>query len=276
MANGGGAPDLGPPPAFPSVNDQFEADTSFGEMLAYFQAMMPEQVQDVYGYDERATDPIRISEFEGVPFFEPMYVAGPVEQVPVTYEDISEIVSELPEHARKTFAMDMFLNSPGSYADHEYVFMEDGSINETGFLTALSKTMGWAQQQVDLGRTDYLDILRRANGLTPEEIKRMFDNRVDELTKKPERVINYIDPAALRAEVSNAFSQTTGRKANNEEMKAFISKLHGLQSSGVASISVGAQAGEFARGSAPVEAGAMDHMGAASLIMQAAGIGGRR
>ena len=44
----------------------------------------------------------------------------------------------------------------------------------------------------------------------------------------------------------------------------------------VASISVGAQAGEFARGSAPVEAGAMDHMGAASLIMQAAGIGGRR
>ena len=46
--------------------------------------------------------------------------------------------------------------------------------------------------------------------------------------------------------------------------------------SGISRISVGAQAEQFARDAAPVEAGAMDHANAAALIMQAAGIGGRR
>jgi hypothetical protein len=241
------------------------------QLLAVFQAMMPQQVKDVYGYIEGET----ITEdtiFEGTP----VTLEYEGDPIPITAKDIFAVIGGLSEEARKTFAMDMFLNAPGSYPDHEYVFNEDGSINETGFLTALTRTMGWAQQQVDLGRTDYLDILQRVGDLSPEEIATMFNERVAELEKKPERVINYIDPAALRAEVSNAFMETTGRKATTEEMKAFIGKIHGLQASGTSSISVGAQAGEFARGSAPVEAGAMDHVNAASLIMQVAGIGGRK
>ena len=272
MANGG-APDLGP--TFPSANDPNEASEVLATILAGIQAMMPQQVGDVYGYTETPEYEVGSSEFEGQPI-QTMVPTGEMTQTPITAEDIFDVVGGLSEEARKTFAMDMFLNAPGAYPDHEYVFNEDGSINETGFLTALNRTMGWAQQQVDLGRTDYLDILQRVGDLSPEEIATMFNERVDELTKKPERVINYIDPAALRAEVSNAFMETTGRKATTEEMKKFISRIHGLQSAGVASISVGAQAGEFARGAAPVEAGAMDHVNAASLIMQAAGIGGRR
>ena len=85
-----------------------------------------------------------------------------------------------------------------------------------------------------------------------------------------------MDPAGLQAALNDASASVLGRKMTNQEMKAFVSKIHGMQASGVASISVGAQAEQFARSAAPVEAGAMDHANAASLIMQAAGIGGRR
>lgn len=273
MANGG-APDLGP--TFPSANDPNEASEVLATILAGIQAMMPQEVGDVYGYTETPETILeQTGTFQDQPILE-YTPTGEMIQTPITAEDIFDVVGGLSEEARKTFAMDMFLNAPGAYPDHEYVFNEDGSINETGFLTALTRTMGWAQQQVDLGRTDYLDILQRSGDLSPEEIATMFNERVAELEKKPERVINFIDPAALRAEVSNAFMETTGRKATTEEMKKFISRIHGLQASGVASISVGAQAGEFARSAAPVEAGAMDHVNAASLIMQVAGIGGRQ
>lgn len=250
-------------------------EEEFLNTLAQLAPLFQQETGRIFGYEPTIDYETGVTQFEGLLLNEPVDV--PIYgEVAITEDDTNAIVGGLSDKGLKDMAMDMFLNAEGAYGNIDDVFNEDGSVNMGAFTYALERTKTLAELQLGTGRTDFLDILQRDSDLTPEEISTLFREREAELNKKPERIINYIDPAALKVAASDAFSQVTGRKATDVEIKAFIKKIHGLQASGVSSISVGAQAGEFARGAAPVEAGAMDHVNAASLIMQAAGIGGRR
>ncbi len=224
-----------------------------------------------YVYEQTGT-------FEDQPILE-YTPTGEMIKTPITAEDVRSAIGGLEEQERKAIAYEMFLGVPVAYSSYEDVFNEDGSINETYFVQAVERTLSFAEKAAPSENYYFLDILQRgdAGEMTPAELTKAFQDRVAEIEeeKRPKRVINYMDPAGLQAALNDAAGSVLGRKMTNQEMKAFVSKIHGMQASGVSSIAVGAQAEQFARSAAPVEAGAMDHANAASLIMQAAGIGGR-
>ena len=202
-------------------------------------------------------------------------------QSAIMSDTIRQAIGALGEQEQKAIAYEIFLGVPGAYGgDYERIFNDDGSLDMTNFQVAVEGVIGLAEEAVAYDNTYFLDILRRGDvgEMTPAELAKAFQDRVAEIDAEnaPKRVVNYMDPAGLQAALNDASASVLGRKMTNDEMKAFVSKIHGMQASGISSISVAAQAEQFARGAAPVEAGAMDHANAAALIMQAAGIGGRR
>jgi len=220
------------------------------------------------------------TQFEGFAVDQPVDV--PVyETVQITADAVRQAIGGLEEQEQKAIAYEIFLGVPGAYGgDYERIFNDDGSLDMTNFQVAVEGVIGLAEDAVAYDNPYFLDILRRGDvgEMTPAELAKAFQDRVAEIeaANTPKRVVNYMDPAGLQAALNDASASVLGRKMTNDEMKSFVSKIHGLQASGISSIAVGAQAEQFARGAAPVEAGAMDHANAASLIMQAAGIGGRR
>ena len=202
-------------------------------------------------------------------------------QSAIMSDTIRQAIGALGEQEQKAIAYEIFLGVPGAYGgDYERIFNDDGSLDMTNFQVAVEGVIGLAEEAVAYDNTYFLDILRRGDvgEMTPAELAKAFQDRVAEIEaeRTPKRVVNYMDPAGLQAALNDASASVLGRKMTNDEMKAFVSKIHGMQASGISSIAVGAQAEQFARAAAPVEAGAMDHANAAALIMQAAGIGGRR
>ena len=202
-------------------------------------------------------------------------------QSAIMSDTIRQAIGALGEQEQKAIAYEIFLGVPGAYGgDYERIFNDDGSLDMTNFQVAVEGVIGLAEEAVAYDNTYFLDILRRGDvgEMTPAELAKAFQDRVAEIEaeRTPKRVVNYMDPAGLQAALNDASASVLGRKMTNDEMKAFVSKIHGMQASGISSIAVGAQAEQFARGAASVEAGAMDYSNAASLIMQAAGIGGRR
>ena len=202
-------------------------------------------------------------------------------QSAIMSDTIRQAIGALGEQEQKAIAYEIFLGVPGAYGgDYERIFNDDGSLDMTNFQVAVEGVIGLAEEAVAYDNTYFLDILRRGDvgEMTPAELAKAFQDRVAEIEaeRTPKRVVNYMDPAGLQAALNDASASVLGRKMTNDEMKAFVSKIHGMQASGISSISVGAQAEQFAREAAPVEAGAMDYSNAAALIMQAAGIGGRR
>lgn len=233
----------------------------------------------VLGEETQVTYEKDVTQFEGLPLDQPVDV--PVYgTVQITADNVRQAIGALEEQERKAIAYEMFLGVPVAYGSYEDVFNEDGSINETYFVQAVERTLSFAEKAAPSENYYFLDILQRSDAgeMTPAELAKAFQDRVAEIEeeKRPKKVINYMDPAGLQAALNDASASVLGRKMTNQEMKEFVRKIHGMQASGVSSISVGAQAEQFARGAAPVEAGAMDYANAASLIMQAAGIGGRR
>lgn len=220
------------------------------------------------------------TQFEGLTLDQPVDV--PVyETVQITADNVRQAIGALNEQEQKAVAYEIFLGVPGAYGgDYELIFENDGSLNMPNFQRAVEGVIGLAEDAVAYDNPYFLDILQRGDvgEMTPAELAKAFQDRVAEIEagKKPKRVINYMDPVGLQAALNDASASVLGRKMTGPEMKEFVNKIHGMQASGISSISVGAQAEQFARGAAPVEAGAMDHANAASLIMQAAGIGGRR
>lgn len=220
------------------------------------------------------------TQFEGLPLDQPVDV--PVyETVAITADNVRQAIGALNDQEQKAIAYEIFLGVPGAYGgDYEKVFNDDGSLNMTNFQVAVEGVIGLAEDAVAYDNPYFLDILQRGDvgEMTPAELAKAFQDRVAEIEagKKPKRVINYMDPVGLQAALNDASASVLGRKMTGPEMKEFVNKIHGMQASGISSISVGGQAEQFAREAAPVEAGAMDHANAAALIMQAAGIGGRR
>jgi len=220
------------------------------------------------------------TQFEGLPLDQPVDV--PVyETVAITADNVRQAIGALNDQEQKAIAYEIFLGVPGAYGgDYEKVFNDDGSLNMTNFQVAVEGVIGLAEDAVAYDNPYFLDILQRGDvgEMTPAELAKAFQDRVAEIEagKKPKRVINYMDPVGLQTALNDASASVLGRKMTGPEMKEFVNKIHGMQASGISSISVGAQAEQFAREAAPVEAGAMDHANAAALIMQAAGIGGRQ
>ena len=203
------------------------------------------------------------------------------ETVFITADNVRQAIGALEEQEQKAIAYEIFLGVPGAYGgDYELIFNDDGSLNMPNFQRAVEGVIGLAVDAVAYDNPYFLDILQRGDigEMTPAELAKAFQDRVAEIEagKKPKRVINYMDPVGLQAALNDASASVLGRKMTGPEMKEFVNKIHGMQASGISSISVGAQAEQFAREAAPVEAGAMDHANAAALIMQAAGIGGMR
>ena len=257
----------------PAANFQ----STYGMSAAEASAMYNSSSSPALGFEESLVT--EETSFEESPTGLPVTLEY-TEQIPITAEDVRSAIGGLEEQERKAIAYEMFLGVPIAYSSYEDVFNEDGSINETYFVQAVERTLNFAEKAAPSENYYFLDILQRddAGEMTPAELTKAFQDRVAEIEeeKRPKRVINYMDPAGLQAALNDAAGSVLGRKMTNQEMKAFVSKIHGMQASGVSSIAVGAQAEQFARSAAPVEAGAMDHANAASLIMQAAGIGGRR
>ena len=219
------------------------------------------------------------TQFEGFPI--PATSVPVYETVLITADNVRQAIGALEEQEQKAIAYEIFLGVPGAYGgDYELIFNDDGSLNIPNFQRAVEGVIRLAEDAVAYDNPYFLDILQRGDvgEMTPAELAKAFQDRVAEIEagKRPQRVINFMDPAGLQAALNDASASVLGRKMTNDEMKAFVSKIHSMQASGIASISVGAQAEQFAREAAPVEAGAMDHANAAALIMQAAGIGGRR
>ena len=255
-------------------------ESTYGMSAAEASAMYDSSSSPALGFEESlVTEETTFSgkekDFSGLPV-----TLEYTEQIPITAEDVRSAIGGLEEQERKAIAYEMFLGVPVAYSSYEDVFNEDGSINETYFVQAVERTLNFAEKAAPSENYYFLDILQRSdvNEMTPAELTKAFQDRVAEIEeeKRPKRVINYMDPAGLQAALNDASASVLGRKMTNQEMKSFVSKIHGMQASGISSISVGAQAREFARFAAPVEAGAMDYSNAAALIMQAAGIGGRR
>ena len=229
---------------------------------------------EITGYEKDVTqfEGLRLPEAIDVPIYE---------TVAITADKVRQAIGALEEQEQKAIAYEIFLGVPGAYGgDYEKVFNDDGSLNVTNFQVAVEGVIGLAEDAFAYDNPYFLDILQRGdvNEMSPAELAKAFQDRVAEIEeeKRPKRVINYMDPAGLQAALNDAAASVLGRKMTGSEMKAFVSKIHGMQASGISSIAVGAQAEQFARSAAPVEAGAMDHANAASLIMQAAGIGGKR
>ena len=219
------------------------------------------------------------TQFEGFPIpatSVPVYVT-----VQITADNVRQAIGALNEQEQKAIAYEIFLNIPGSYGgDYEQIFNDAGSRSIPNFQNVVEGVIGLAEEAVAYDNTFFLDILRRGDvgEMTSAELAKAFQDRVAEIDAEnaPKRIVNYMDPAGLQAALNDASASVLGRKMTGPEMKEFVNKIHGMQASGISSISVGAQAEQFAREAAPVEAGAMDHANAAALIMQAAGIGGRR
>ena len=183
----------------------------------------------------------------------------------------------------KHLAMEMLINVPGAYASAEDLFTEDGEIHPFYFSKALSVTMDYAQQYgpEGFGREGsvFLDVLMNNTDSSPEELDALFQERMAEIeaekSKGGGRVINYIDPVALKNAAKDQFSQDLGRTATPAEQKAMIKMIHSLQAQGMTGIDVAGRMSDAARAGSPVEAAAMDHVGAARLVMQAIGEGPR-
>ena len=160
--------------------------------------------------------------------------------------------------------------------DYDAFFDDDGQLRPGALTQGVNSAIELAEEQAEFGfGTDFLDVLMRNSGRSPEELRALMAEKKAEARSGGGRAINYIDPVALMDAAKKSTASVTGRMATAEEQQAFVKMIHGLQASGATGINVGARAEAFAREQAPEEAKAMDYAGAAGVLMQALGIRGR-
>lgn len=193
---------------------------------------------------------------------------------PVFAPDLPAILSQLSPNDQALLAIDMF--TVGVYDNLNKMFDENQNIDQEYFTKMVSNTVNLAATSADLGlETDFLSVLLRTYNSTPENVSAaLAEARAAATAGGGGRVVNYIDPFALADAAKKATASVTGRMATSEEQQAFVKMVHGLQASGVSSISVPARAEAFARQQRPNEAAAMDYANAAGMLMQVLGIGG--
>lgn len=198
-----------------------------------------------------------------------------MEQPALYASDLSKIFETFTEEDRALLAIDMF--RVGVYDDITDMFDDNNNIDKNFFTRAVGYAVDLAADQAEFALgTDFLDVLLRNGDRSPEELNSLLQQAKEEAKSAAGggRVINYIDPFALVDAAKKASASVTGRTATPAEQQAFVKMIHGLQASGMSSISVPARAEAFVRQQRPNEAAAMDYANAAGMLMQTLGIGG--
>jgi hypothetical protein len=195
-------------------------------------------------------------------------------QTPALYAaNLSSIFEGFSEEDKALLAIDMF--RVGVYDDITDMFDENNNIDKNFFTRAVGYAVDLAADQAEFALgTEFLDVLLRNGDRSPEELNQLLQQEKQKAQSRTGSVVNYIDPFALADAAKKATASVTGRMATPAEQQAFVKMVHGLQASGVSSISVPARAEAFAREVAPNEAAAMDYANAAGALMQVLGIGG--
>jgi hypothetical protein len=208
-------------------------------------------------------------------YAEPVQAGPGMAPTPVMASDIRNVLSQLSREEQGLLAIDMF--AVGVYDNLGYMFSDEGELDQQYFVDKVKTTIDLARDSTSFGvDTDFLSVLLRTYNNTPESVSAALAQAKAAATAGGGgRVVNYIDPFALADAAKKATASVTGRMASAEEQQAFVKMIHGLQASGVSSISVPARAEAFARQQAPNEAAAMDYANAAGALMQVLGIGGR-
>jgi len=224
------------------------------------------------GFGPESMQPGRLQYRE---YAEPVQAAPGMAPTPVMFSDIRNILTGLSREEQGLLAIDMF--TVGVYENLDYMFSEEGELDQQYFVDKVQDTIELARQSTDFGvDTDFLSVLLRTYNSTPENVSAALAQAKAAATAGGGgRVVNYIDPYALADAAKKASASVTGRMASPAEQQSFVKMIHGLQASGVSSISVPARAEAFARQQAPNEAAAMDYANAAGLLMQVLGIGGQ-
>ena len=230
----------------------------------------------------KGTSPLRFSELEATSL--------ETETQDVTSFTVVEAIKDLTETEQKILAENIFLHMPDVYGSWEEIYEDNGSLNLDTFGSAVTEALKRAQTAAQLGLGDqYVEmfLIDDLSALDKNAIRERFQEKIAELQAKDQaKTVLYTDPASLTLKIDNYFKRVTGRGATDEEVRDFINMYHDLQREATPTakqlreggfetteISPDGQAMAFAEDRAPVEAGAMQTVEKAGLIMQALGMG---
>lgn len=216
----------------------------------------------------------------------------------VKRQDVIDAMIDLTETEQKILAENIFLNMPDVYGSWEDIYNDDNSINMDTFVPAFITALARAEQAAAIGQSDeYIEIFL-IDDLTQLEktgIRDRFQQRIAELIAiDNSKNVSLTDPATIAKQIDNKFKEVTGRGATDEDVRAFTELFYDLQREAtptvkeireraegqtmgqerLGSLDLTARAEQYAEDQAPVEAGAMQTVNKASLIMQALGMGG--
>ena len=226
--------------------------------------------------------PLRFSELEATSL--------ETETQDVTAFTVVESIKDLTETEQKILAENIFLHMPDVYGSWEEIYEDNGSLNLDTFSSAVTKALKRAQTAAQLGLGDqYVEmfLIDDLSATDKNAIRQHFQEQIAELQAKDQaKTVLYTDPATLTLKIDDYFKRVTGRGATDEEVRDFINMYHDLQREStptakqlreggfeMTSPSLEVEGMAFAEDRAPVEAGAMQTVEKASLIMQALGMG---
>mgnify|MGYP003148255113 CR=1 FL=1 len=257
--------------------------------------------EELFGKDE-GEDPELVSSFLEDGVYTPPSGASPLrfseleatsletETQDVTSFTVVESIKDLTETEQKILAENIFLHMPDVYGSWEEIYEDDGSLNLDTFGSAVNAALARAQTAAQLGLGDqYVEmfLIDDLSALDKNAIRQHFQEKIAELQAKDQaKTVLYTDPASLTLKIDDYFKRVTGRGATDEEVRDFINMYHDLQREStptakqlreggfeMTSPSLEGQGMAFAEDRAPVEAGAMQTVEKAGLIMQALGMG---
>ena len=216
----------------------------------------------------------------------------------VKRQDVIDAMMDLTETEQKILAENIFLNMPDVYGSWEDIYNDDDSINMDTFVPAFIKALNFAETAAGIGQSDeYIEmfLIDDLTQLEKTDIRDRFQQRIAELIAiDNSKNVSLTDPATIAKEIDNKFKEVTGRGATDEDVRAFTELFYDLQREAtptvkevreraegetmgqerLGSLDLTARAEQYAEEQAPVEAGAMQTVNKASLIMEALGMGG--
>src|SRR5210317_619349 len=157
-------------------------------------------------------------------YAEPVQAGPGMAPTPVYESDLPAILGQLSTEDQGLLAIDMYL--VGVYENLNYMFDDNGEIDQQFFTKAVGDTVNLAYQSDQLGlKTEFLDVLLR-NTDRPELLSTLLAEKKAELRSGSGSggggsVINYIDPFALADAAKKASASVTGRMATPAEQQAF-------------------------------------------------------
>ena len=216
----------------------------------------------------------------------------------VKRQDVIDAMMDLTETEQKILAENIFLNMPDVYGSWEDIYNDDDSLNMDTFIPAFINALNFAETAAAIGQSDeYIEmfLIDDLTQLEKTDIRDRFQQRIAELIAiDNSKNVSLTDPATIAKQIDNKFKEVTGRGATDEDVRAFTELFYNLQREAtptvkevreraegqtmgqerLGSLDLTARAEQYAEEQAPVEAGAMQTVNKASLILQALGMGG--